>query len=396
MKSESPKQSLNVLMISPQFKPIVGGYERACERLAVALVERGNAVTVCAEQRDKTWPQQEDMSGVEIRRWWCIYKPKFHIITSLLSLTSFLLRNGRAFDVWHAHQYGMHAALAVALGKLLRRPVVLKLTSSSYMGLANTLAVGRLPKLLAALHRRMDAIVALTRETASEAAAFGIPVERIHVLGNGLDIQAYKPIGAEERRLKKQQLGLDDSSIIIFVGRLSKEKNVSGLLHAWAMARPRIKGVWRLLVVGDGPLRSALEAEARALTLGNSAVFVGYQANIADWLAAANIFALSSDREGLSNTMLEAMATGLPVVMTHVSGADELVDKTGAGKVVSIGDMNAFSSALVGLANSDDLSREMGASGRRVVEERFAIEQVATAHQILYSTLLNKVKENHG
>jgi len=379
---------MKILMISPQFKPLVGGYERACERLAVALAARGNYVAVCTEQRDKAWPQEEEINGVEISRWWCLYRQKLHIITSLLSFAGFLLRNGRRFNVWHVHQYGMHAALAVAFGKMLRRPVILKLTSSASMGLASALSRGRFPKLLASLHRRMDAIIALTRETASEAADFGIPVGRIHVLGNGLDIETYRPLDESERRSRKQQLKLDDSSIVIFVGRLSKEKNVTGLLNAWALARPRINGNWRLLVVGDGPLRPVLEEKAMALSQG--VLFVGQQANIEDWLAVASIFALPSDIEGLSNTMLEAMATGLPVVVTRVSGVEELIEDTGAGKVVSIGDMNAFAVALVELANSGCDRSGMGAMGRKVVEDRFDIERVAAAYEKIYADLVGE------
>jgi glycosyltransferase involved in cell wall biosynthesis len=378
---------MRILMISPQFKPLVGGYERACERLAVALAARGHEVTVCAERRDKAWPQQDTLDGVRVWRWWCVYRPGWHVVTSLLGLAVFLLRHGRGFQVWHVHQYGMHAALALVLGKLLRRPVVLKLTSSSYMGLAQTLASGRCRRLLAALHRRLDAIVALTRETAAEAEAFGIPSARIHVLGNGVDTRAFRPVTETERRRLRQALGLADTSVVIFVGRLSDEKNVSALLRAWAEARPKMAGAWTLVVVGDGPLRQELEAEAQSLTLGVSVRFVGQQANVAEWLAAASIYVLSSDREGLSNTLLEAMAIGLPLAVTRVSGAPELVEETGSGRVVPVGDTGALAAALRELAGSEPLRQEMGSRGRQVIEERYAVDHVAALHEELYDQL---------
>ena len=371
-------------MISPQFAPLVGGYERACERLAVALTARGHDVMVCAERRDRAWTRQECMNGVWVRRWWCIYKPGWHIVTSLLGLAGFLLCRGRSFRVWHIHQYGMHAALALVLGKLLRRPVILKLTSSSSMSLAQTLNNGRYPRLLKALHQRMDAVVALTRETAAEAKAFGIPSTRIHVLGNGVDTRVFRPVTDADRRHVRQALGLTDAPIVIFVGRLSKEKNVSGLLRAWAKVRSGMIEAWTLVIVGDGPLRQALAVEARALAINDCVRFVGQQSRIAEWLMVASIYVLSSDHEGLSNTLLEAMATGLPLVVTRVSGATELVEETGSGRVVPVGDASALAKALRELAGSTPLRRTMGACARRVIEERYAVDHIAALYETLY------------
>ncbi|MGE0315541.1 MAG: glycosyltransferase family 4 protein [Lautropia sp.] len=375
-------------MISPQFKPLVGGYERACERLSVALAGRGHDVMIWAERRDKAWPRHERVNGVRVRRGWCIYRPGWHMVTSMLGLAGFLLWRGRGFEVWHVHQYGTHAALALALGGLLRRKVVLKLTGSSEMGLAKVLAAARFPRLLAALHRRTDAVVALTRETAAEAEAFGIPGARVHILGNGIDARAFKPVSDADRQRSRQALGLAETSMVLFVGRLAREKNISGLLQAWALARPALAGQWVLVLVGDGPQRSMLEAEASALALGASVRFVGQQANVVEWLAAASVYVQSSDHEGLSNTMLEAMATGLPVVVTRVSGTSELVHATGSGRVVEVGDMDALAAALRELAGSAPQRFEMGVRGRHVIEERYAVDRVAAAHADLYEQLV--------
>lgn len=386
---------MKILMISPQFFPIVGGYERACERLSVALAARGHVVTVWAERRDKSWPKSEVILGVEVRRLWCYYRRYWHMISSLLSFASFILCHGRSFEIWHVHQYGMHSTLAVLMGKVMRRPVVLKLTSTSYMGINNTLAKGRLPRIVASLHRRLDAVVALTRETAAEAEAFGIPPARIHVLGNGLDTRVFRPVNDTERLLLSHELGLANTKIVLFVGRLSLEKNISGLLRAWALAQTGIEGGWTLVIVGDGPLRKALADEARALALESSVRFVGHQVNIPDWFSSASIYTLTSDREGLSNTMLEAMACGLPMVVTRVSGTSELVEETGSGRVVPVGDINALASALKELVASKLLRNEMGARSRAVIEERFDIDRVAAMHESMYASLLYRSDTNN-
>src|SRR5262245_39695437 len=135
-------ESFSVLMISPQFHPLVGGYERAAERLSAALADAGMRVVVITERRDPAWPAVEHTDGYEVRRLSCSYRRHRHVITSLISFAGFLLRQGREFDVWHLHQYGFHAALAVVLGKLLRRPVLLKLPSSNAMGIERAMGAG--------------------------------------------------------------------------------------------------------------------------------------------------------------------------------------------------------------------------------------------------------------
>ncbi|HPT50716.1 MAG TPA: glycosyltransferase family 4 protein [Accumulibacter sp.] len=379
---------MRVLMLSPQYRPLVGGYERAAERLSAALVTRGHRVTVIAERRDPTWPALETLDGVTLRRLWCAFKPRLHLLTSLPRFAIFLLIRGRSFDVWHVHQYGLHSALAVALGKLLGRPVVLKLTSSGDQGLARTAAKGGFAAISSALMRRVSAVVALTRETKWEAQAFGIPAERVHQLGNGVDTGLFHRYGDNERAQLMNKLGIGGGGVVVAVGRLSKEKNPDGLLQAWAIAKQELSADWRLVVVGDGPMRAELEATVRTQGLGDSVRFVGQQNNIDQWIGAADIYVSSSHREGLSNTLLEAMAGGLPVVATCVSGVNELVKESGAGLVVDVGDMPRLAEALVRLAGNAKLRDAMGAAGRALIEERYSIGSVAASHEALYASLI--------
>ena len=92
-------EAVRVLMISPQFRPLVGGYERAAERLSMALAEAGMRVVVIAERRDHAWPAVECIDGYEVRRLSCWYRRKLHTITSLLSFAGFLLRHRVGIEV---------------------------------------------------------------------------------------------------------------------------------------------------------------------------------------------------------------------------------------------------------------------------------------------------------
>jgi glycosyltransferase involved in cell wall biosynthesis len=220
---KSPPRPLSVLMISPQFRPLYGGYERAAERLSRALVEAGLRVEVVTERRDPAWPASEVCDGFRIRRVWTVYRRHLHALTSLIGFGGYLLRHGRRFDIWHVHQYGFQAALAVVLGRLLRRPVVLKLTNSAAMGIEKALLTDArtTARLLAFLHRRVSACVAITDETRDEATRFGIPINRIHLVPNGLPADEFRPASAAERAEARQRLALDCETLVLSVARLS-------------------------------------------------------------------------------------------------------------------------------------------------------------------------------
>lgn len=378
-------------MIAPQYRPIVGGYERAAERLSIELVRRGHSVTVVTDRRMPSWPAREVREGVLILRLWCIFRPRVHLITALLSLTWYLLQHGRRFDIWHVHTHGPHAMAASYMSKIMRRPLVLKLTSSGTHGVAKAARAGGIRgwATFQAL-KGVSAVVALTQETAAEAIDAGIQSSRVHQLGNGVDAQLYRPRSDAERTALKPAAGLKGQRAFVSVGRLIADKNVAALLEAWAAAQDDIESDWRLVIVGDGPLRENLEGLASELGIQGSVIFAGQQSDVDRWLGAAEVYVSTSDREGLSNTLLEAMSTGLPSVATRVSGVDELIVATGAGIAVEIGDVPAIRRAIVDLASAPELRRDQGQRARTCIEARYSVAKVAALHEDVYLSLANQ------
>lgn len=389
---------LRILMMAPQYRPIVGGYERAAERLSAALAGRGHQVTVVTDRRDPAWPRREVHEGVAIRRLWCIFRPRVHMPTSLGSLALFLLRHGRGYDVWHVHQYGLHAAVMIGLGLVLKRPVVLKLTSSGEQGIARAMDGHPLASLVTLFLKRASAVVALTRETAGEALAVGIPPSRVHQLGNGVDVAVYRPRGELERAALKAELGVEIPKAFICVGRLAPDKNLNGLLQAWQHASAELPVGWGLVIVGEGEMRECIEAKIDSTGSGNPIMAVGSQQQVEKWLGASDIYISASNREGLSNTLLEAMATGLPSAVTRVSGVTDLVAGTNAGIVVDVGDMDAMAAAIVALASDADLQLRMGQAARLKIESSYSIDAVADGHERLYWRLVlgSRLIDDHG
>lgn len=379
---------LRILMIAPQFRPIVGGYERAAERLSAELVRLGHEVTVIAERRERSWPNREQQDSVTVQRLWCIYRPHFHQITSLAAFALFLFTQGRRFHIWHIHQYGSHAVLAVVIGKLHHRSVVLKLTNSKDQGVQRVIADLPLAGSARALLLGIDAVVATTQETRAEAEMFGFQADRVCVVGNGIDTQTFYPRSHDERVNLRRQLSVDADGMVVFVGRLFKQKNPDGLLCAWQMALSNLSPGWKLVLVGDGPMRGELEAFIDEEKLRDTVLFTGVQTNVESWLGAADVYVLPSHIEGLSNALLEAMASGVPVVSTRVSGVRETVEEVGAGLVVDVGQKDQLAAALIRLANDPSLRNQMGSAGRTVIQKTYSINHIAVLHERLYGKLL--------
>jgi glycosyltransferase involved in cell wall biosynthesis len=172
---------------------------------------------------------------------------------------------------------------------------------------------------------------------------------------------------------------------VVSVARLRAPKDVLTLVRAVALLPP---GGVRALVVGDGPERSELSAEIGRLGLDGAVDLAGERDDVAELLAAADVFVLPSRSEGLPMSVLEAMAAGLPVVASAVGGVPELVEDGETGILVPPGRPDALAAALGGLAADPALRARLGAAGRRRAEARFGIEACRRAHVQLYRELL--------
>lgn len=196
--------------------------------------------------------------------------------------------------------------------------------------------------------------------------------EKIVVIPNGVDGAGWL---ARPWRNRRAELGIGgDEVVVLAVGRLAREKNHLLLLRA--SARLHREGVpHRLVVVGDGPLAAALRAEAVALGIAASTHWAGTTSAPQDFYRSADIFALSSDIEGLPNALLEAQVFGLPAITTAAGGAGWVVREGETGLVVPVGDVEAFAAALGRLVRDDQLRRRLGAAAANHVAAQFSWER---------------------
>jgi sugar transferase (PEP-CTERM/EpsH1 system associated) len=221
----------------------------------------------------------------------------------------------------------------------------------------------------------------------------GVPAARIAHICNGVDMARFSVPDATARPspLHTAPFARDGAFVVGTVGRLQAVKDQSLLVRAVARAlaqQPAARARMRLVIVGDGPLRGPLQRAIEAAGLGDVAWLAGEQADVPAWLRAFDLFALPSRSEGISNTILEAMACGLPVVATRVGGNAELVDAPVTGVLVPAGDEAALADALLAALADPARARAQGAAGRLRVEQRFSLDAMVASYEAMYERLL--------
>ncbi len=215
----------------------------------------------------------------------------------------------------------------------------------------------------------------------------GIAADKVICIHNGVDVARF---AGGQFGLGRRSADLSHNDLVVgAVGRLDPVKDHRTLLEAFARIRGR-RPQWRLTIIGEGELRAQLEARAAKADLKGAVDLLGERSDVPEALRDLNIFVISSIAEGLSNTVLEAMATGLPIVATRTGGNPELVEDGVNGMLVPVGDVDALAIALSTYLHDPALAARHGGASRRRAVERFSLERMALDYEKLYLSLLDK------
>ena len=213
----------------------------------------------------------------------------------------------------------------------------------------------------------------------------GIPESKVTTIHNGVDTRRFSPDGRSASRFS---LGLDDSVFTIgTVGRLDAVKDHRSLLQAFLPIARSTKPAC-LIIAGDGPMRRAIESLSAELGISEKVRLLGERHDIPRVLNACDVFTLTSIAEGISNTILEAMASALPVVATRVGGNPELVDDGVSGRLVGARDVGALTAAYESYLYDSKLRDRHGRNARARAEQKFSLERMASEYAQLYQGLM--------
>jgi sugar transferase (PEP-CTERM/EpsH1 system associated) len=372
--SPTARSPIRVLHLVPQLR--VGGMERGLVNLVNGLAAGPVASSICSfdarfDSLRETIDPRVAVSSIGRRAG---NDPR------LVWRLSRLLRHQRPHIV-HAHTWGTlcEGYLAARIGGI----------ASFVHGEHGTMELRQRNRLVQRwIWKRADCVLAVSSRLADRMAReVGFPRQRVRVVRTGTDLTRY---GAIPRESARRALDLPDGAFVIgTVGRLVPVKDHDTFLAT--LLRLGNAGLDCVaLVAGEGPRREELEARGRAVGLGSRVRFLGNRGDVDRVLAALDVFLLTSVSEGLPNSVLEAMASGLPVVATDVGGLQELVDHGVTGLLAPTKDAGALAAAVSALASDPARRQRMGAAGRSKAQSEFGLRRMLDEYERLYLELAGR------
>ena len=217
----------------------------------------------------------------------------------------------------------------------------------------------------------------------------GVPDARVETIYNGVDTERFSPTG-DGRALLPAGFAGEDAIVLGTFGRLDATKNQVALARAFVRmieGRPALRERLRLVIVGDGDRRGEIEAILRDADLRGLAWLSGFRDDTPALYRALDVFVLPSLREGISNTLLEAMASARPVVATRVGGNPEIVPEDNGGRLVPAGDVDALAAAILAYADNPSLRRAHGEAAREHTLRNFALDAMIRGYDRVYGSL---------
>jgi glycosyltransferase involved in cell wall biosynthesis len=284
-------------------------------------------------------------------------------------------------DVLHAHQYTpfFYGSLAARFARVGTRVIFTEHGRhwpdivSRKRRLANQLILKRLA-------HRITAVCDFSARALSDRDGF--PPSLVQVIENGIDVGRYGP--AADRSALKRKLGLDPSRrYVACIARFHPVKDHGTLLQAFATVSRTLDDV-DLLLVGDGPLRPELDTLVDSLGIRGRTIFLGVRQDVPEILAAIDVFALSSLSEAASITVLEAMATGVPIVITNVGGNPEMVRDGIDGLLTPRGDAGAMAAGMTRLLQERGLAERMGSLAAARARSDYRLDRTVDRYFELY------------
>ncbi len=307
---------------------------------------------------------------------------------ALLRLASILRRN--RFDVVHCHNWGGLVETVVAAKLAGIRAVVHTQHGLDYgYGDAPDHIRNRFRTTFKALACRGVARIATVSQEVADMVTeqWYVPSDRVSVVHNGVSLPELDDKGVRARW--REELGVAETDVLFgTVAVFRPVKDLHTMLEAMALVVKETPGA-RLVLIGEGKQRQELEAAVQRLELAPFVRFAGWRADATQLLPALDAFVLSSLSEGISLALLDAMAAGVPSIATAVGGNREVIEHARSGLLVPVQSPAALAQAMLTLVNDPDRRKELGAGGRRRVEEAFSFKRMIADYAALYTSAVN-------
>ena len=381
-----------LVLVTQRFWPLVGRAAKVMANLAAELASRKLEVTVLTPRWQSQWPAEIAYRGVPVVR---LANPPTRgraAIGYMASVARWLRQNQNRYDLIYVSmlKHDAYAALAAARRRV---PVVLRAERSGRLGDCLWQLDANCGRRLKQRCIKADALIGPSRPIERELIAAGYPRPRIHYLSNGVPIPpegnaktkaaARAAFAAVNPRLTMPQ----GVPLAVYAGRLHEAKGLAELVAAWEPICARWPNA-RLWLAGEGPCQAQLIEQIDARNLSGRVVLAGVFDSTDELLAAADLLVSPGREDGMSLSLLEAMAAGLPVVATDIPGNRDFVADGRHGLLVPAADVDSLSAAVHRLLDEPELAARLGAAARDRAKRRFSLAGMAAEHLRLFEALL--------
>jgi len=378
------------------FPELSGGGLQA--RAVVRALGRDADFCVLTTSTNPLLPARTAEAGVSIERVHVDVRRAVSRLTAALRLALAFTRFASHIDVVNLHGFSRKAILLVALSRVFRKRFILTLQTGIQDEPESVRASGRFAYWA---YRSADLYLSVSPGLSRAYLDAGLPGARLRQVCNAVDIERFKPAGAEERRALRAELKLpQELPLVLFVGVFSRDKRPHLLYDAWARMAAAGGLKAGLVFIGatlpinqdiDPGLAQTIRERATADGLASQVFFVESSQAIEKYFGAVDVYVLPSIREGLSIALLEAMSSGLPCVASRLPGSTDMLIEHGVnGLLVTPDDRDSLADAIDSLVRNRDMAARLGSSARQTVVARYSIQGTAAAWLMAYQELAGR------
>lgn len=387
-----------VLMVTGAYAPEISGGGVQCRTMIQTVGDRlrFRVLTTCT---DPTLARDAIVDGIPVTRMFVDVKSATSKGRAALATLAFFARHHREFEIVHLHGFSQKSILIAALARLFGKHVVITMHTADQ---DDPQGVRRLGGAAYRAFTSADRIIAISEAMADRYRASTLPVDRLRVAENGVDTDRFAAVPAERRHELRKGIGSlpVDVPWIVFVGFFSADKCPDVLYQAWVELRRRTGIDTALLFAGatsskyhevDARLAESIRDDAEKNGWRHLVHFMGEVAEVERVYQAADIFVMPSIREAFGMALVEAMATGLPVVATAIAGVtDRIVDDGRTGLLVPGRHPQALADALQKLLDDRPAAASLGVAARQAVVSRYGLAASGDRWIGIYRELVNR------
>lgn len=386
--------SRRLLLITRRYWPLVGGAERAMAGLAHQFQSEGHQVRLLTAKWENHWPEEIVHREVPVTR---LANPKtrgWGTLRYMTVLKRWLRNHSSEFDAALVSMLKHDAHVTIKTLSRLGKPTVVRAEGSGPTGDCAFHQSARFGGRIKKTCQQAAAIIAPSETVYRELETSGFPSEKLHLIPNGVETGSQPLIQPAQARRSLAEahpiLSIDPGEpLVVYTGRLDQQKGLLDLVEAWksvAAVFPR----GRLWLVGEGTDGPAVWDRIRETRQTNEIILPGSFDDVSDLLRAADVFVLPSYQEGMSLSLLEAMAQGVPVVVSDIPGNRALVDET-RGFLFPVRDAAALGTALLTAIQNQKQAGARAAAAQAFITAHYSLERMASAHlQVIEQSLADR------